>query len=183
LRLAGFDYETPGAYFVTVCTHARRCFFDEIVGEQVVLSTLGELVRGAWLSTQSVRRNVMLYEFAVMPNHLHAILFVLGDENKGRMQYAPTEGREDSRGQSTFGRSSRSFRSPAQALGAILRGFKAAVTSKARSLGVCPRQGVWQRNFYEHVIRSAKELNAIRQYIIDNPANSAKDAENPGTGK
>jgi len=131
------------------------------------------------VAVHSARRNVRLDEFVIMPNHIHAIVFIDDHEDKGRMQYAPAETRDGRSDQSAFGNPGRKFCSPSETLGAVVRGFKAAVTSKALDLGICPGKRVWQRNFYEHVIRSEKELNAIRQYVIDNPANWAEDSENP----
>jgi len=95
-----------------------------------------------------------------MPNHFHAILFII---RRGVLQYAPTN----------------KFRSPSQTIGSIVRGFKSAVTKRTNKLRNSPSTPVWQRNYYEHVVRNENELNQIREYIQNNPLKWELDRENP----
>ena len=135
IRLREFDYAGAGAYFVTICTIQRTCLFGEIVEGEMRLSSLGLLVEEIWRETPLLRPNITLDAFVVMPNHLHGII-VIGDETTQE------------------GIGSR-LRSPAQTLGATLRGFKAAATKRAR-------RPLWQCNYYEHIIRDDRSLERIR---------------------
>jgi len=81
IRLPGYDYTRAGAYFVTLVTHDRECLFGEIVGGEMRLNTWGEIAREEWFQTAVVRPYVMLRddEFVVMPNHIHGIIWIVGD--------------------------------------------------------------------------------------------------------
>ena len=146
LRLAGFDYSLPGAYFVTICTHRRRCVLGKIANSTVRLNALGRLADGCWTAIPNHFPEVQLDEFVVMPNHIHGILWL----REQRAESYPRQG---------------------PPLPTIIGSFKAAA---ARQAGVT----LWQRNYFEHVIRSEKTLNRIRQYIADNPQNWSTDPEN-----
>lgn len=111
-----------------------------------------------------LRPNVVLDEFVILPNHIHGILYIVGgphalDELPGRSR--PNEA------QSTF-------RSPAGTVGAIVRGFKAATTSLMRKHGG-PSITIWQRQFYDHIVRNDADMNRIREYIVDNPRHWNQD--------
>ena len=151
-----------GAYFVTICTHERECAFGEVVGDMVELSGYGKIAHEEWLQTGIVRPYVKLDAFVVMPNHIHAILFLVGAWRR----HAPTP--------------EPPFAKPiAHSLGTILGGYKSIVTRKVNELRVVSGASIWQRNYHEHVIRDEKSLNALREYIQFNPARWAEDQENP----
>jgi len=170
IRLPGFDYSQVGEYFVTICAHERRCIFGKIVDGEMRLNELGEIVHDEWEKTSVLRANVDLGAFVVMPNHFHAIVYIVEDDlvkatlsrstRRGDRPVAPTEAR---------GPSPRS-------IGAIMAGFKSAVTTRINTIRKSPREPVWQRNYYEHVIRDDKEYLAIEGYIENNPANWVKDS-------
>lgn len=174
-RLLEYDYSHAGAYFVTICVADRRPLFGEIVGDQMLLNSLGRLVELNWLRTPMIRPQVQLDAYVVMPNPVHGILVIDGDSSgetrlrptSGRMQDAPTSG------------GPRQFCVPSQTIGAIVRGFKAATTSQIAKVLRRGESVVWQRNYYDHVIRDEVDLNRIREYIANNPAKWAEDAENP----
>lgn len=151
IRLWGYDYALAGAYFVTICAHERRCLFGRIIDDQPALNPLGEIVAREWSRTADMRPDVELDAFVLMPNHLHGILFL---------------------GQSGAAQLSRP-------LSAIIRGFKAATTRGIAAAGHELQHPLWQRNYYEHIIRSDDSLEAIRAYITDNPAKWASDRQNP----
>ncbi len=157
IRLPEYDYTQPGAYFVTICTYRRACLFGHIAGGVMRLNAFGEIVREEWFRTAQVRPNVELYEpeFVIMPNHIHGIIWIT--ETVGaRRRRAPTVER--------FGR-------PVPgSLPTIVRAFKSAVTRRINILRGTPGAPVWQRNYWEHVIRNERALNAIRRYILANPA-------------
>jgi putative transposase len=165
IRPPGYDYASAGAYFVTVCTAGRRCLFGEVRDQEVRLAALGRVVVGEWLASAELRTGVELDRFVVMPNHLHAIVWLGGGTNAmpaGDRPVAPTE-RGLARG----------------SLGALIANFKAAVTRVGRSLTGTADLAVWQRNYYEWIVRNEAELLGFREYITDNPARWSEDAENP----
>jgi len=148
---------------MTVCAWNRECLFGEIVDGTMRVNEYGRVVENEWLKTTDIRDNVELDYYLVMPNHFHGILII--NDCRGVLQYAPTENRK--------------FRSPSQTIGAIVRGFKSTVTKQVNKIRVNPSCPVWQRNYYEHIIRNDEEMNTIRQYIIDNPLKWELDEENP----
>ncbi len=187
IRLPGYDYTRAGAYFVTLVTHDRECLFGEIVGGEMRLNTWGEIAREEWFQTAVVRPYVMLRddEFVVMPNHIHGIIWIVGDcEGNGDDDIVGAQ----RRCAPTWGRGTHAIRpirgaTPTNvipgSLGAIIRAYKSATTKRINALRGTPGASVWQRNYYEHIIRDEEDLQRIRQYIQDNPARWAMDRENP----
>jgi len=96
IRLRGYDYSRPGFYFVTVCVHGRECLFGKIFNDQMLANEYGRVVQAEWIKTAEMRRNVVLGEFVIMPNHFHGILRIVenrkqvGDRAKGDRQVALT---------------------------------------------------------------------------------------------
>ncbi len=169
IRLRSFDYSQPGSYFITVCTHHREYFFGNIVDEETVLSPIGQIVAGQWHSIPQRFRGVKLDEFIVMPNHIHGILHIVG---------APLAGARD------HGNIRATARVAPTSVGNIVGAYKSICAqhcfrwikehNPSRVLGK-----LWQRNYYEHIIRNDDELMNIREYIIHNPINWELDRENP----
>lgn len=168
IRLPTYDYAQAGAYFVTVCAHQKARVFGEIANDVMRLNAWGEVVREEWLRTAEVRRDVELDAFVVMPNHFHGIIILSGAVGATR-RVAPT------RSHATGPKS--------KSLGAILAQFKSMVTKRITTSRQTSGIPVWQRNYYEHIIRSERELHQIRQYIADNPRKWALDHENPARAK
>jgi putative transposase len=164
VRLPDFDYGQVGAYFVTLGVQDRKSLFGDVVNDAMRLNELGGIVADEWRRTATMRLNVALDEFVVMPNHFHALLAI-----------------ESSR-RGVLNTPSGKFHSPSQTIGAIVRGFKAATTKKINECRGRVGEVLWQRNFYEHVVRDEAELSRIREYIVNNPAQWALDRENPRTG-
>jgi REP element-mobilizing transposase RayT len=163
IRLRNYDYALAGAYFVTMITRDRRCLFGDIVDGKMRLNHCGEIVQNEWENSARIRNEIELDAFVVMPNHVHGIIVI-------------TDASERATGRSPLhsGPTKRS-------LGAVVGGFKSAVTKLIRGLRSEPGTLVWQRNYFEHVIRNEESLNRIRQYIVDNPARWEFDRENPLT--
>ncbi|MCJ7523957.1 MAG: transposase [Candidatus Aminicenantes bacterium] len=170
IRLKGFDYSSPGKYYITICTLNRECLFGDICKGKMILSTAGKIVHHEWLRTSMVRPGIELDAFVIMPNHLHGIISIrlrrgvplerpvdVGDENRATRQVAPTL--------------------KPSTIGAILGQFKSNSTKEIRE-SVYPGF-YWQRNYYEHIIRNGSELSQIRKYILENPANWNEDHDNP----
>lgn len=163
IRLKDYDYTQNGAYFVTICTFQRYEWFGEIRDDSMNLNRVGRIAQDCWLQISDHFPHVELDEFVVMPNHLHGILVIMHDA--GARHVVPLQ--------------SAAFAQPiAGSLPTIIRSFKAAVTKQINRSHL-PSERIWQRNYYEHIIRSETSLNAIRQYIQANPAQWESDEENP----
>jgi len=157
-RLKGYDYSQAGTYFVTICTHNRECTFGHILDGEMVLNDAGRMVQAVWDELAGRFSGLELDTFTVMPNHVHGIIVSVG-----ALLAAP----------SPQGRAS-----PAPTLGDVMRAFKSLSAIRVNRMAM--RTGsLWQRNYYEHVIRDESDLNRIRQYIRDNPACWAEDEDNP----
>lgn len=179
IRLGGYDYAQAGGYFVTICTQDRVCLFGDVVNGEMWLNGTGRIVHDEWMRTPVLRPRVTLDAFVVMPNHIHGII-ILGDGHnavndgatagRGTLQRAPTE-----RGSAVerFGRPT------SDSIPTIVRLFKSATTKRINRLRGTPGAPVWQRNYYEHIVRDDESLGRIRQYILNNPAQWASDRENP----
>ena len=163
IRLRGYDYATAGVYFVTVCTEGRACLFGGVVGDGVRLNGTGRIVLDEWNKTAKMRSRVVLDQFVVMPNHIHGIVVFM--DGRGTLPRAPAVER--------FGKPT------SDSIPTVIRLFKAATTKKINTHRGTPGAVVWQRNYYEHVIRNGDSLDRIRRYIADNPARWAFDRENP----
>ena len=166
IRLKAYDYTQPGAYFVTLCTHRHVPLFSRVVDGDMVLTPFGEIVREEWFKTACVRPYGVLHEdeFVVMPNHIHGILWIV--DVGARRRRAPTTHEQ--------------FGHPVSgSLPTIIRAFKSAATRRINALRGTPGARVWQRNYYEHIIRNERALDAIRRYIVYNPARWCLDRYNP----
>lgn len=165
IRLPEYDYTQSGAYNITICTHARTRLFGEIVDGALCLNRFGEVVEECWREIPDHNHPAELDAFVVMPNHIHGII-VLGQRGPGRGTAcrAPTE----------------RFGEPVPgSLPTLLRSFKSAATTRINQLRGTPGGRVWQRGYYERVIRNERELSAVRRYVVDNPLKWELDPENP----
>ena len=151
IRLRGYDYARPGAYFLTVVCRERALL--------LVDATTQEVVEQAWRWLADQYEFVDLDEYVVMPNHLHGIIVIR--DRRGDSRIAPTDMRK---------------RKP---LGRIVGAFKTVSTKRMNTMQGTPGLPLWQRNYYEHVIRDEQELERVREYIADNPLKWERDPENP----
>ena len=165
--MQNFDYKNNGAYFVTVCTKKMEYRLGKIKGGKMVYSIYGKIVRKFWFNIPNHFQNVELDEFIVMPNHIHGIVILTGC--RGTACRAPTNVPYR-----------RKFSKPEKnSLSTIIRSFKSAVTRQINLIQHSPGEPFWQRSFYDHIIRTKKELFKIREYIHHNPQNWDHDEENP----
>jgi REP-associated tyrosine transposase len=179
LRLKGYDYGMAGAYFVTICTQDRACLFGDVVDGAMRLSEAGEMVATLWDGLAARFSGVEIDQFVVMPNHLHGILVLDADAvdtttERATTRVAPTDG--DLVGAPLVG-------APAR-LGDVVGAFKSLATvgyiAGVKTRGWPEfRSRLWQRNYYEHVIRDEGAFNRIRRYVDENPAHWDFDDENP----
>ena len=190
IRLKGYDYSREGLYFITLCCQNRKHFFGAINNGSMILSKAGEIVKEEWKKTPTIRQNTALHEYIIMPNHFHAIIEILFSKiqngNSGKFQ-SPSQ---------TIGAIIRGFK------GASTKRIKAYYFSGKNTLSdstgesqfanpapstgelqfapteFAPTDKIWQRNYYEHIIRNEKELFGIRNYIQFNPLNWEFDEDN-----
>lgn len=172
IRLQGYDYSQEGLYFITICCQDRTHLFGEIVDGKMILNSYGEIAQKEWQNTSTIRDNVVLHEFVVMPNHFHSIIEI-----------------KFQKGNNEIGK----FQSPSQTVGAIIRGYKIATIKKIKDFMLFSERDnfstgelqfaptaptekikeldfkIWQRNYYEHIIRNEEAYARISDYIRDNP--------------
>jgi len=169
IRLQGYDYSQAGAYFVTVCTQNRTPLFGDVVDGDLLLNDAGRMVTAEWLALPARFPTIELDAFVVMPNHLHGIIVTTTIPVGAALVAAPMPSIKTT-----------------PSLGSIVGAFKSRATVEY-ILGVKTHAWpafhgrLWQRNYYEHVIRNDESLDRIRQYIYDNPARWAHDPDNPHT--
>jgi putative transposase len=158
IRLKGFDYSSAASYFITICTQNRQCLFGEIESGVTILNPAGQMIIDEWLAIQSRFTSVQLEEFVVMPNHFHAILSILPTVEGSLVSIV--NGRVPTRGTPT--------------LGEMIGAFKSITTNQYIS-GVKHQKWtpfdrkLWQRNYYEHIIRDDRSFKILQSYIQDNP--------------
>ena len=162
IRLRGYDYSRAGAYFVTLCTQQRKRLFGKIVNGELRLNDKGQMVVNRWEWLAEAYGHVLLDEYVVMPNHLHGIIMIT-DQCSGGMQGAPEQDVPTEK------------RKP---LGRLIAAFKTASTNQINRSTAIVGKKLWQRNFWEHIIRNEHELNLIRAYIRNNPAQWERDSLN-----
>ena len=169
IRLPAWDYRWPGAYFITVCTYRRVPLFGDVVDGRMQVSAFGRVVMEEWDRTPTIRPELTMDAFVVMPDHIHGIV-IITDVSVGAQGPAPLRGRKT--------RGGRPKRQP-RSLGAFISGFKSAVTKRINRMRGTPRSPVWQRNYWERIIRDMDEMNAVRRYIANNPARWGHDRSHP----
>jgi putative transposase len=178
IRYEGYFYSLPGAYFVTLLSFRRICMFGEIEDGVVRQKEIGELISNCWRRIPSHFDNTSLDEFVLMPNHLHGIIFIKDSLGQGEA-FADDESLQ-SELNSANASPLRQIGTQPGSLGAIIQNFKSVSTRLVNKEYFEPGMRLWQKNYYERIIRNERELNAIRQYIRDNPLYWEMDRENPG---
>jgi putative transposase len=189
IRLKGYDYTQPGAYFVTICAYQREEIFGAVTKDGMQLSPLGKIVQAEWFRSAEIRKEVRLFEdeFVVMPNHLHGIVWIVENDIVGADGVRPGV-RPDARPgeqprpiNSGTHHAKGAYHAPLQraprSLSSFIAGYKAAVTGRAgRELNAA---NIWQRNYYEHIIRNENELKNFWNYIDTNPLRWQEDQLHP----
>jgi len=188
IRLKDYDYSQAGAYFVTICTRDRACVLGEISDGQVVLTELGEVVADSWRWLGQHYAHVELDQWVIMPNHLHGIILTTdnpygGGSRPGSTTHGvrgPLVGAVREPPLPLIPVGPQTAPSPAlrKPLGRLIGSFKTVSTKRMNELLASPGIPFWQRNYHEHVIRSEKSLNDIREYIAANPLHWGEDPEN-----
>lgn len=171
-RLKGYDYSANGAYFITIVTKNRFHFFGEIKNGEMQLSEIGKIVWEQWFESEKIRKNILLDQFVVMPNHIHGVVLIdnglLDDDRRNvvaqRFYSGPNKKMSDI--------------SPIKtSLSHMVREFKTAVTKRSR---IIVPKFAWQANYHDRIVRNDDELNRIRKYIIENPKKWELDRNKKG---
>ena len=149
IRLKGYDYSQAGLYFITICTKNRLCLFGKIENGKMFLNDAGQSAEHYWMAIPHHYPKTQLHEYVIMPNHVHGIV--------GVQDFEPLQPPQKNQYKKIIPRS----------IGAIVRGFKIGVTKWFRKN--TDIHTVWQRNYYEHIIRDEKFCYQISQYIKNNP--------------
>lgn len=168
IRLKVYDYRRCGAYFITVCVQNRFCLFGEIVDGVMKINEAGQIAQNVWNDLPRHYPHMVLDAWVIMPNHVHGIIFLSDVRDDGE----PMPPRVESVGAG--------FK-PAHTHGLpeIVRAFKTFSARRINPWRHTPGTPVWQRNYYEHIIRNEESLHRIRQYIADNPARWTEDRNHP----
>ena len=164
LRLTGYDYAQTGAYFVTAVTQGRLELFGGVVGGVLELNESGKLVEKPWQGLVEHYDSVALDAFVVMPNHVHGIIFI----NQPDMSSA----------NDPVGAGFKPAPTPKRGLSEVVRAFKTFSARAINTLRGTPGVPVWQRGYFDHVIRDETDLENVRAYIETNPLRWHLDREN-----
>ena len=180
IRLKGYDYSQPGGYVVTIVTQNRECLFGDVADGKMVLNGFGEIIEYYWQRLPQHFKHIKLDVFQIMPNHLHGII-IITDPNVGAMHSRNeivNQNRKSIRNASPLQK--RPHGTQPGSLPAIVQNFESVTTRKINHIRKTPGQKLWQRNYWEHIIRDDNDFNRICEYIINNPLQWESDDENPG---
>lgn len=169
VRLYGYDYSQDGLYFVTLCVQDRACLFGRVEDGILKLNKLGKIAEQCWMDIPNHYPHIKLHEYVIMPNHIHGILEIDEYIPVGAKNLSPENDIE--------------FRSPSKTIGSVIRGFKIGVTKwykqnylRANNYSPLPiGKSIWQRNYYEHIIRDERGHFDITEYIENNHFNWKTD--------
>jgi REP element-mobilizing transposase RayT len=210
IRLKGYDYSQPGAYFITQVTWQRDCLFGEIIDGVMQLNSTGKIIQSEWQRLAFHFHNIKLDAFMVMPNHLHGTIVIdpvgatpkppsvfnpvgatrqppcetpdsntpLPDRMTDSLDGSPLQKPSPSLTESLLQAPSRSGPIP-NSLGAMIGQFKSRATKRVWSLPEMDHSLIWQRNYYEHIVRNDFEYKQIIQYIETNPLKWQEDQLHP----
>lgn len=190
-RLRGWDYSYDGAYFITICTKNRQHFFGEIRNGKLIQTKQSQICMTCWLDLPNHYPNCILDAFVIMPNHVHAVIFI--DNSAIDTDTAPVEtglkpvstrkpvstpvpkppGTHDKTARAKTNRNRKKY-----SLSEIVRGFKTFTARKINEYQNTQGQPFWQTRFHDRIIRDENELNRIREYIQNNPRNWKEDRNN-----
>ena len=165
IRLKDYDYTQTGVYFVTVVAQERLCLFGEVADGAMRLNDTGRLIAEVWRWLASQYPYVDLDEYIIMPNHLHGLIGITDNGGRGGSRAAPA------------GVALRRIKP----LGRLIGAFKTVSTKQVNRAQGAASKVLWQRNYYERVIRNERELAGAREYILNNPLHWDLDKENPTT--
>lgn len=174
IRLPNYDYSQAGAYYVTIVTWHRECLFGEVVKGEMKLNQYGLVAKQQWEKLPKRFPNIELGAFVIMPNHEHGIIVIT--DGRGTAENRMGYDGESSRRAPTH----EQFQRPVKgSVPTIIRSYKSSVAYRINLMRGTEGVPVWQRNYYEHIIRNEKDLQAKTDYIESNPMLWDDDDDNP----
>mgnify|MGYP001949967121 CR=1 FL=1 len=180
IRFKGYDYTQAGLYFITICCQNRACLFGEIENGKMMLNDAGAIANDCWLNIPNHFPNAILHEYVIMPNHVHGIIELVGANHHSpetELHLPKNKKNNNSVIGDNRAKNVSPLRSPSKTVGSVVRGFKIGVTKWMRQN--TDTFYIWQRNYWEHIIRDDKSHENISQYIINNPTKWNNDKLNP----
>ena len=175
LRLKGYDYTQSGAYYVTICTQKRSCLLGTVKDGEMVLNEAGQMIKSVWDELPEKCSGIEIDQYIIMPNHMHGIIFIVGAPLVGALSVGSRMGVKDRAGTRP---------APTSSLGYVVGIFK-SISTHQYAINVHTNNWpefsgkLWQRNYYERIIRNDDELYRIREYIQNNPRQWDDDDYNP----
>ncbi len=161
-RLPGYDYSLAGAYFVTIIAKNRQCLFGSIENGTMGINEAGKIITDTWQKLEKTYPYVVVDEYCLLPDHFHGILWI-----QELIPYGPG--------------SKINLAGPGmikiKPLGQLIGSFKTCSTKQINLMNHTPGERIWQRNFYDRIIRNEKELDRIRAYIMANPCRWPNEPE------
>lgn len=144
LRLTTHNYSSAGAYFITICTFKSQSFLGKVRHGKMILNALGHIVQSCWIDLPRYYDEISLDAYVVMPDHFHGIIYIESEDNlnRGRIQ---------------------------ETLPSIIRSFKSFSSRFINNVRQSPGAPVWQKSYYDMIIRSHTQLVKVRRYIAGNP--------------
>ena len=162
IRLPNYDYAAPGEYFITICTEEEACLFGYVENGKMHCNRFGHIIERVWAETPLVRPELVLGPFIIMPNHIHFIVEIKSSN--------PVE--------SVLANSPINLSRKPRSIASFIAGFKRVCTVEVNKLAG-HKSDVWQRNYYEHIIRNSEDYARIAEYIQTNPSRWDEDRFNP----
>jgi putative transposase len=197
IRIKGYDYSQAGLYFITICCHKMNCLFGHFENGMMFLSEYGQVVFNEWIKLPERYPNIELDVFQVMPNHFHGIIAIpvgatlavahyemVAHNNLARVNHAPTGDAAPSGDTVSHDNGARVNRAPT--IGNIVGSFKSLVANGCLEIYKSKNEmmgKLWQRNFWEHIIRNDESYSKITEYIRNNPVKWLDDKFNPDQNK
>jgi REP element-mobilizing transposase RayT len=170
LRLDGYDYSQPGGYFITTNIIHPEIQLSTVIQGDLLLNPFGQIVKSCWLSLPRHYTNITLDEYCIMPNHFHGIITIHEQGSGGSSNLSRTDERQDALPDKGQSQQEKTRHYCNHSISEIIRAFKSFSAKRInRSLHI-PGQRIWQRSFYDRIIRNEADLNRIRAYILDNPS-------------
>ncbi|MCK4668051.1 transposase [Candidatus Dependentiae bacterium] len=166
IRLKGFDYSISWVYSITIFTFDKKCTLGRIKGNKMYKNLFGKIVKEELINSNNIRKEIEIYEYSIMPNHLHFIVFIYN-------KYLKFQNNSDVRSETP----TTCFKP--HSLGVFINNFKGMVTKRIREIIKDNNLNFWQRNYYDHLIRNEEDYIHCVNYIRDNPKNWNDDDYNP----
>jgi putative transposase len=165
-RANWWNYAAKGSYFITICAAGRQCLFGEIIKKTMYLSDIGKIVYEEWERSFRIRKELICDAFILMPDHLHAILFIDEPSFSSELPKNPILNEaEHNPILSDYGVAWR----PPKSISSFVAGFKSSATKRINEYRQTPRKPVWQARFHDHLIRNREEYYRVKKYIETNP--------------